>query len=249
MSRLKPNSAPALLIQKRDELMLPRILEPEVMDTVEDAIDYDSMDHSEVNRRFVDDWVAACQHRGIDPARLRDMLDVGTGTARIPIEFCQRFPQLQVDAIDLAFEMLKLGALNVERAGLRGRIDLGVVDAKRIKFHDRAFETVVSNSIIHHIPEPFDSLTEMVRVLAPGGLLFVRDLMRSESAAEIERIVETYAGDSSPRQRQLFRQSLHAALTVDEVADMLEKVRLPGDWVEATSDRHWTICGMMPRDD
>ena len=33
--------------------MLPRVLEPEVMDTAEEARDYDTMDHSEVNRRFV----------------------------------------------------------------------------------------------------------------------------------------------------------------------------------------------------
>jgi len=30
--------------------MIPRILEPEVMDTVEEAVDYDAMDHSTVNR-------------------------------------------------------------------------------------------------------------------------------------------------------------------------------------------------------
>lgn len=35
--------------------MLPRVLEPEVMDTVEEAVDYDAMDHGEVNRVFVED--------------------------------------------------------------------------------------------------------------------------------------------------------------------------------------------------
>jgi hypothetical protein len=39
--------------------MLDRILEPEFMDTAEEARDYDSMDHAEVNRRFVDDLLAA----------------------------------------------------------------------------------------------------------------------------------------------------------------------------------------------
>ena len=35
--------------------MLPRTLEPEVMDTVEEAVDYDSMDHSAVNTLFVEE--------------------------------------------------------------------------------------------------------------------------------------------------------------------------------------------------
>ncbi len=36
-------------------MSLGRTLEPEVMDTVEEAVDYDSMDHSTVNHAFVQD--------------------------------------------------------------------------------------------------------------------------------------------------------------------------------------------------
>ena len=39
--------------------MLSRILETEVMDTPAEALDYDAMDHSAVNRVFVDDLLAA----------------------------------------------------------------------------------------------------------------------------------------------------------------------------------------------
>ena len=39
--------------------MLTRILEPEVMDTVAEAVDYNSMDHSHVNCVFVDDLLAS----------------------------------------------------------------------------------------------------------------------------------------------------------------------------------------------
>ena len=53
--------------------MLPRVLEPEVMDSAVEARDYDSMDHSQVNRVFVADFLAVCP----EPDRV---LDVGTGT-------------------------------------------------------------------------------------------------------------------------------------------------------------------------
>ncbi len=221
--------------------MLPRRLEPEVMDTAEEAQDYDAMDHSEVNRRFVEDWEVACRDlAGIDKFKGR-VLDVGTGTAFIPIAFCQRFPQLRIVAIDLAEEMLKLAALNIERVGCANRIELRLVDAKRIPGAEGEFDHVISNSIIHHIPQPIDSLAEMVRVLVPGGLLFVRDLMRPGTESELELLVQTYAGGATVRQRQLFRQSLHAALTVDEVAGMLAQLGLERSAVRATSDRHWTL--------
>lgn len=224
--------------------MLPRVLEPEVMDTAEEAEDYDSMDHSQVNQRFVEDWHSARLRTGQLPQTR--LLDVGTGTALIPIECCRRFDDLQIVAIDLAEEMLKLARRNVERAGYSDRIELRLVDAKRIPVADGEFAGVVSNSIIHHIPNPLLSFQEMVRVLAPGGLLFVRDLMRPESETQLESLVQTYAGEATPRQRQLFRQSLHAALTVEEVGDMLDQLGLDRDRAQATSDRHWTVSVWKP---
>lgn len=225
--------------------MLPRILEPEVMDTAEEAEDYDSMDHSEVNRRFVDDWWVACRESiGVRNPPLQ-MLDVGTGTALIPIEFCRRSSTLRIVAIDLSAEMLKRAKANVQSAEFSDRIEFKLVDAKRIPFTAGEFATVVSNSILHHIPEPLASLSEMVRVLTPGGFLFVRDLLRPQTEVELEALVSTYAGKSTPRQRQLFRQSLHAALTIDEVASLLARLGLDRQWVRATSDRHWTITGTL----
>ena len=49
--------------------MLQGVLEPEVMDTAEEARDYDSMDHSEVNRRFVADFLEQLGSRKSDPRR------------------------------------------------------------------------------------------------------------------------------------------------------------------------------------
>src|SRR5829696_7370650 len=86
--------------------MLPRVLEPEVMDTPEEARDYDAMDHATVNRAFVADFLALWDGRG-------PVLDVGTGTAQIPIELARWFAVGEVLAIDLAEEMLAVGRANV----------------------------------------------------------------------------------------------------------------------------------------
>ena len=57
------------------------------------------------------------------------ILDVGTGTAQIPIELCRRASDAQVVAIDLAEHMLQLGRDNVRRAGLVERLhDTGCTD-------------------------------------------------------------------------------------------------------------------------
>lgn len=225
--------------------MIPRMLEPEVMDTVEEAVDYNAMDHSEVNRVFVEDFLRfAGKQAALTAGEYRSLLDVGTGTALIPIELCRQLPQaFHITAIDLAEEMLKLAEDNVQHAGLSSSIHLQRVDAKGLPFEDGQFDAVVSNSIIHHIPKPTESLREMIRVTKPGGLIFIRDLMRPDSSAEVEQLVQSYAGDENEHSRQMFRQSLHAALTVAEMQEMLAELGCPVEWVVATSDRHWTLSG------
>ena len=224
--------------------MIPRVLEPEVMDTVLEAADYDAMDHRAVNEVFVADFLALVrqQEGSSDPLSI---LDVGTGTAQIPVEFCRQSSVGQIVAIDLASEMLKLAEANIERENLSHRIGLQLCDSKQLPFANRSFSAVISNSIIHHIPEPDDCFTEMLRVLKPHGILFVRDLLRPTSQEEVEQLVELYAGSENSHSQQLFRQSLQAALTLDEVAQILISQGLPGDLVTQTSDRHWTVSGQL----
>lgn len=228
--------------------MLERVLEPEVMDTAAEAADYDAMDHTEVNRRFVDDLLAVwpAEEAGASVAARPRVLDVGTGTALIPIELCRRQTACRVVAMDLAEEMLKLARKNVAAAGLADRIELRLADAKRLSDAPGTFDAVVSNSIVHHIPEPATALAEMWRLVRPGGVLFVRDLLRPASVADVERCVGLYTAGASPHQQQLFRQSLHAALSLDETADLLAALGLPRSAVRQTTDRHWTISVAKP---
>jgi ubiquinone/menaquinone biosynthesis C-methylase UbiE len=214
------------------------------MDTESEAVDYDSMDHAEVNRIFADDFLALSP-AGLPGKPATSVLDVGTGTAQIPIEICRRRTDLRITAIDLAAQMLQLAQRNLIREGLTSRIKLDHVDAKSLPYAAAMFDAVISNSIIHHIPEPKISFREMVRVLRPRGVVFVRDLLRPADRECLEQLVATYAGEANLHQQQMFRESLHAALTLAEVVELLCDAKCPAEWVRQTSDRHWTIAGIL----
>ncbi len=239
--------------------MLPRTLEPEVMDSREDAWDYDSMDHASVNRQFVEDLLATGFARGssADPIATSSdslsqndedepdpllVLDLGTGTAQIPILLCQATDNVRLIAADAAVSMLDLARLNIEIAGVRDRIQLDQSDVKQMAYGDAMFDAVISNSIVHHIPEPCAVIREAIRVTRPKGLLFFRDLKRPADEAEVDRIVASYASDCNEHQRMLFRDSLHAALTLEEMQALIANLGFAPQTVQATSDRHWTWC-------
>jgi ubiquinone/menaquinone biosynthesis C-methylase UbiE len=249
-------------------MSLPRVLEVEYMDTAAEAAAYDAMDHRHVNRIFVDDLIAATSARNVaaaaaaddDPGaddvagssdggksgtsnediETLDVLDLGAGTARIPIELCQRLAETRVLAVDAAAHMLEVAHYNVEIAGLSDRVQLIQADAKRLPFRDGMFHVVISNSILHHIPEPLLALREAVRVTAPGGLLFFRDLLRPDSAEQLQQLVVQYAGSEADAARQMFADSLHAALSLAEIRAAVATLGFASDTVRATSDRHWT---------
>jgi ubiquinone/menaquinone biosynthesis C-methylase UbiE len=98
----------------------------------------------------------------------------------------------------------------------------------------------MSNSIVHHIPEPFAVFVEMARVVKPGGALFVRDLLRPVDDATLARLVKAYAGDANAHQQKMFGDSLHAALTLEEVRELVTRLGFAANCVQQTSDRHWT---------
>jgi ubiquinone/menaquinone biosynthesis C-methylase UbiE len=230
-------------------MALARVLEPEVMDSQEEAQDYDAMAHDEVNGRFVDELLLA-------RPQAKRVLDVGTGTARIPILLCARLPHARVTAVDLSAPMLIVARGNVRAAGLAARVALVLGDATAIPVEDGAFDVVMSNSIVHHIPEPQRIFAELLRATAPGGLLFVRDLFRPSSDAEVRALVAKHAqipGGLAPdvramheRQRDLFDASLRAGLTVDEVRATVAPLGVPAEATQATSDRHWTLSYAKP---
>lgn len=217
--------------------MLKRILEPEVMDTAADAREYDEMDFVAVNTLFAREC-ARLAGRRFGAGR---MLDLGAGTARIPILIARRLPQARIVAVDLSKEMLKLGRLNVKRARLEKRVRLQCCDAKKLPQRAATFDMVISNSIVHHIPQPLGVFQEIARVAKPGAGLFIKDLLRPASLTVWRRLVKTYAGDCNAYQQKLFADSLRAALTLQEVAALVHQAGIQGATIRQVSDRHWTV--------
>ena len=219
--------------------MLDRVLEPELMDDPDEAESYDAMDHSEVNRRFVEELLA------VGPLG-NDVLDLGTGTALIPIELCAQQATCRVMASDAATCMLDVARYNLAVSGNEHRIQLHHGDSKQLGFDDSMFDAVISNSLLHHVAEPRSVMSEMVRVCKPGGRIFVRDLCRPESLERVEEFVTLYTASETPYNQQLFRQSLMAALTLAEIRELVVEQGFAPESVQMTSDRHWTWCAVKP---
>ena len=192
------------------------------------------MEHREVDQAFVDRVIALGASTG-------HFLDVGTGPAQIPLLLAKACPNIQITAIDLAEEMLKIAEQHVIDAGLRDQITLQLVDAKDLPFPDKSFDGLISNSIVHHIHDALKALIDMGRVVKPNGLVLIRDLIRPETIADAQGFVDKYAADDTPYQQKLYYDSFLASFTIPEVNEMLFQMNIPGATVVKSTDRHWSI--------
>lgn len=219
---------------------LPRTPEPKTLSPLEEAVQYDAMDHQEVNLQFVEDLCAAGP---VGP----HVVDLGCGPAAIGIELCRKLPSIELLAIDGEVEMLEIAKREIDMAGMLDRIALDHADVCNMDHYQEGMaDTVISNSLIHHLDQPLVGLQTAIRLLTPEGRLFIRDLCRPESEAEVERLVERYTGQENEVGQQLFRQSLHAALTLGEIQEICRGLGISTESVQMTSDRHWTIDGRRP---
>ncbi len=213
--------------------MIERVLEPEAMDTAEEAQGYDRMDHTAANASFIE--------RLFELGAGGRMLDLGCGPAHMAVMIGEAHPDVHITGLDLAHHMLAIAKQNVEASSCANRIELIHGDAKGVQFESGSFDTVYSNTILHHIPDPRPFLAEAARLVKPGGVLLVRDLFRPESTERIDELVNLYAADCDDYQRGLFGASLHAAFTEEELRAIADESGLAQAEIVIDTDRHMSL--------
>jgi demethylmenaquinone methyltransferase / 2-methoxy-6-polyprenyl-1,4-benzoquinol methylase len=100
------------------------------------------------------------------------ILDLGCGTADLALELASLGP---VFGCDFSHPMLRIGAEKVARMQRAHPIYMLEGDAMALPFAERTFDAVVSAFVLRNLPDIRQGLTEMKRVLKPGGVLGVLD--------------------------------------------------------------------------
>jgi ubiquinone/menaquinone biosynthesis C-methylase UbiE len=110
----------------------------------------------------------------LDDASTARVLDVATGTGRVPLLLAgQPWFGGVIQGIDIAPAMLALARGKVAAAGVGDRVVLCEGQANALPWPDGTFDLVVSLEALEFFPRPRHALAEMARVLRPNGRLIV----------------------------------------------------------------------------
>lgn len=120
----------------------------------------------------------AIEHlRAIAPQRI---LDVATGTADFALAALRLNPR-QVIGVDIAENMLSIGREKVAAKGLDGAITLANGEAEHLAFDDASFDAAIVAFGARNFEDLGQGLSEMRRILRPGGKIVVLEFSRPAS--------------------------------------------------------------------
>lgn len=106
------------------------------------------------------------------------VLDCATGTGDLAIEFKKALPNGKVTGLDFCKEMLDFAPAKAQKLNLDIEFIQG--DVMSLPFPDNSFDVVSISFGIRNVSDTLKGLTEMARVLKPGGRLMVLEFGKME---------------------------------------------------------------------
>ncbi len=217
-----------------------RIPEPDLMNDFEQARAYALADFEEPHNLFIQLFKDHFPVN-IDGA----VVDFGCGPADVTIRFANAFPDCRIYGVDGANRMLQFARNQIEHQRLHERIKLIQATLPDVNLPLDAFNTLISNSLLHHLADPA-LMWQMVRdYTRVGSRVFIMDLIRPESREQAAMMVDKYAEGEPDILRDDFFNSLLAAYTADEIEGQIKRSGIDYLSIKVVTDRHVVISGIV----
>jgi len=143
------------------------------------------------------------------------MLDVATGTADVAIMASGILKPQKITGIDISDGMLEIGRQKVQKAGLQNTIELLNGDCETINFGNDSFDAVTVAFGVRNFENLEKGLSEILRVLKPGGKLVVLEFSKPRSAA-VKAMYKLYMKFITPNVGRIFSKNRNAYQYLDE---------------------------------
>ena len=218
-----------------------RTPEPELMDSQAQTLAYAEADFSDSNALFVASFI----QRFPDLSQNGQLIDLGCGPADICVRISEELPGWNLTGLDAGENMLRRAKAAIAATGKQNQIKLRLSYLPDDQLQAGTFDAIISNSLLHHLPEPQTLWDTIARIGHSGAAISVMDLARPESEAKARALVETYSGDAPEILKEDFYNSLLAAYEPKEIAKQLQKAGLGHLTLEEPSDRHWIVTGTL----
>lgn len=110
----------------------------------------------------------------------KKILEVGCGVGAQSEILLRRFPDLHLTGVDLSETQLEAAQKYLhELSFAKDRYELRQMSGDDLKFAAKAFDGAFLCFVLEHVPEPLRVLSEVRRVLQPGGVVYITEVLNS----------------------------------------------------------------------
>ncbi len=145
----------------------------------------------------------------------KKMLDVATGTADVAIMASGILHPQKIIGIDISDGMLDVGRKKIDKAGLQQIIELLNGDSETINFENDSFDAVTVAFGVRNFQHLEKGLSEIYRVLKPGGKLVVLEFSKPKMPG-VKGMYNLYMKIVCPNVGKLFSKNRNAYKYLDE---------------------------------
>ena len=150
--------------------------------------------------------------KDINPKKI---LDVATGTADVALMTEKILHATEIIGIDISDGMLDVGRQKIAKAGVQEIIKLYNGDSAAIQYADNSFDAVTVAFGVRNFEFLEKGLSEILRVLRPGGKLVVLEFSRPKNAL-VKPFYNLYMKKVSPNIGKMFSKNKDAYAYLDE---------------------------------
>lgn len=109
----------------------------------------------------------------------KKILDIATGTGDFALETLSLKPE-KVIGVDISVGMLEVGKKKIKEKGVEDIIELQLGDSEDLQFEDNSFDAVIAAFGVRNFENLEKGLSEMFRVLRPGGSLVIIEISKPQ---------------------------------------------------------------------
>ena len=131
-----------------------------------------------------------------------EVLECACGTGLLSAVIASKCRSLT--ATDLSEKMLKIVRKNCERYG---NVTFAFADITALKYPDNSFDKAVAGNVIHLLDEPLKALTELDRVVKPGGMLIIPTYMNRDKKGKTSGFASAVGRAGADFKRQFTPES------------------------------------------
>jgi demethylmenaquinone methyltransferase/2-methoxy-6-polyprenyl-1,4-benzoquinol methylase len=137
------------------------------------------------------------------------ILDVATGTGDFAISAFRLLNRTKIVGIDISEGMLKVGEQKIAQSEFEGKIELKVGDSMNLDFKNETFDAATVAFGVRNFENLEQGITEMCRVLKPGGHLVILEMSEPEHFP-IRELYRVYSKTVIPAFARLFSKDRKA---------------------------------------